>query len=195
MTIAAPDRRRWRALAPLGRGLALAAVTIVVCMLLYGSGSAPGAEGAGTTGQMVRIPLATKDAAFRIVPPSRGGATGSVWYRPRGTTLPLELRVAGLVPGARYRLDLYVDDTVYPVARLRATDAGTIAFDTTLTALAAGPGMGADSVRRHALDGRLAIRFWVQRDGSAAGNGDGDFGYALYEEAVAPFDGRAAPRP
>jgi hypothetical protein len=189
MASAAPDRwaGKWRTVAPLGRGIALALVIIVLCIFLYGSMSS---GGTGTThAGMVRIPLATKDRAFQVIPPSRGGATGSVWYGSRGPTLPLELRAAGLVPRLHYRLDLFVDGIVYRVAKLRADSSGDLAFDTTLTALASGPGMGDDPIPRRPLRGTMDIKFWVQRDGSASGGGNGDdnFTYVLLEEAVARF--------
>ena len=194
MNTADSERWTWRDFAPIGRLAVVAVVTIVLCIFLYGSPS--GSRPAVARDAPVRIPLATKDRDFHVVPPSRGGAAGSVWYRPEGRSLPIQLRVAGLVPRLHYRLDLYVDTTLYPVANLRADDRGTVAFDTTLTELAANPCVRPDTTRRRPLAGTMSIKFWIQRDGSpagdstCAGNGDGDFSYALFEENLATFSAR-----
>ncbi|HKT07804.1 MAG TPA: hypothetical protein VJR24_07915, partial [Gemmatimonadaceae bacterium] len=48
------------------------------------------------------MPLVAKDAHYKIIPPARGGATGTVWLSPGGNRLSLEIRASHLVPRLHY---------------------------------------------------------------------------------------------
>jgi len=179
----------WRAVVP-------AVVTIVVVIFLYGPKGLLSRHASSSTNGVTRIAIATKDSAFNVVPPSRGGASGSVWFRSRGPALALQLRAAGLVPSTRYQLELSTDQAVYTVARLSSDAQGRLAFDTTLSQLADDACVVANRVPPLPLHGRVKIKFWVRRDASpkaagsaCSGNGDGDSTYALLEENVGTFYG------
>ena len=177
-------------------------------------GAAPDDAAAPEVGGTRRVTLATKDAAFRIVPPSRGGALGAVWYTPRGAVLRIQLRANGLAPRRRYRLELSVDDTVFAVTSRQADAAGGLAVDTTLHEFADGICVGDRYVAPRPLAGPHEIKFWLRADGSPVrgtlrassaraaggdslpcrGNGDGDDRYVLLENAIARFVGTAPAR-
>lgn len=161
-------------------------------------------------GGVRRITLATKDSAFHIVPPSRGGAEGSVWYTPSDSVFTFQLRATGLTPGVRYRLVLAVNEEPFAITTRAADPRGTMSIDTTLTEFAEGTCVGDAWDPPLPLAGEHAIKFWLQRDGTPAsgtlpatlprarpgaslpchGNGDGVFTYALLENEVANFVGR-----
>ncbi|HEV2181575.1 MAG TPA: hypothetical protein VGR59_14705 [Gemmatimonadaceae bacterium] len=171
-------------------------VTIVVAMFLYGPKGLLSRRTSSDKNGVTRIAIATKDSAFNVVPPSRGGASGSVWFRSRAPALALQLRAAGLVPSKRYQLELSTDQAVYTVARLSADAQGHLAIDTTLAQLADDACVVANRVPPRPLHGRITIKFWVRRDwgptvaGSpCSGNGDGDSTYALLEENEGTFYG------
>jgi len=179
----------WRAVVP-------AVVTIVVAIFLYGPKGLMNRRSSTDENGVTRIAIATKDSAFNVVPPSRGGASGSVWFRSRGPALVLQLRAAGLVPSKRYQLELSTDQAVYTVARLSADAQGHLAFDTTLTQLADDACVVANRVPPRPLHGRVKLKFWVRRDWSptvagspCSGNGDKDSTYALLEENEGTFYG------
>ncbi len=181
----------------MGRTVLPLAVTIVVVMFLYGpKGLLSSRSSKKSDDGVTRIAIATKDSNFNVVPPSRGGASGSVWFRSRAPALALQLRAAGLVPSHRFQLELSTDQAVYTVARLSSDAQGRLSFDTTLTQLADDPCVVANRVPPRPLQGRIKIKFWVRRDwsptvaGSAcSGNGDGDSTYSLLEEDVGTFYG------
>lgn len=179
----------WRAVLP-------AVVTIVVVIFLYGPKGLLTRHSSSDSNGITRIAIATKDSAFNVVPPSRGGASGSVWFRSRAPALALQLRAAGLVPSKRYQLELSTDQAVYTIARLGSDAQGRVSFDTTLTQLADDACVVAKRVPPLPLRGRIKLKFWVRRDagpaapGSAcSGNGDGDSTYALLEENEGTFYG------
>ena len=180
----------WRTVLPV-------AVTIVVAIFLYGpKGLLTSRSSKQSADGVTRIAIATKDSNFNVVPPSRGGASGSVWFRSRAPALALQLRAAGLVPSHRFQLELSTDQAVYTVARLSSDAQGRLSFDTTLTQLADDRCVVANRVPPRPLQGRIKIKFWVRRDwsptvaGSAcSGNGDGDSTYSLLEEDVGTFYG------
>lgn len=166
---------------------------------------------ADAPGGMRRVTLATKDKDFRVIPPARGGAVGSVWYRPRDSVLAIQLRASGLTPNVHYRLELSLDGgQVYTVTSRAADSTGALAIDTTLTRFAEGVCVGDDWDPPRPLTGKHAIKFWVQRDGTPStgtlpvskpqarpgaslpchGNGDGNFTYGLLENEVAHFQGK-----
>ncbi|HXT48401.1 MAG TPA: hypothetical protein VN717_07150 [Gemmatimonadaceae bacterium] len=180
----------WRTVLPV-------AVTIVVAIFLYGPKGLLSARSSKKSDDGVtRIAIATKDSNFDVVPPSRGGASGSVWFRSRAPALALQLRAAGLVPSHRFQLELSTDQAVYTVARLSSDAQGRLSFDTTLTQLANDRCVVANRVPTRPLQGRIKIKFWVRRDWSptvagspCSGNGDGDSTYSLLEEDVGTFYG------
>jgi len=196
--VPAPVRSRptgWASV--VGRAVVPAVVTIVVAIFLYGpKGLLTRHASSSDKNGVTRIAIATKDSAFNVVPPSRGGASGSVWFKSRAPSLALQLRAAGLVPSKRYQLELSTDQAVYTVARLTSDAQGRLAFDTTLMQLADDACVVANRVPPLPLRGRVKIKFWVRRDASPAvagsacsGNGDGDSTYALLEENVGTFYG------
>ncbi|MGH7648265.1 MAG: hypothetical protein ACREND_09120 [Gemmatimonadaceae bacterium] len=180
----------WRAVVPV-------VVTIVVAIFLYGpKGLLSSRSSTASNDGVTRIAIATKDSNFDVVPPSRGGASGSVWFRSRAPALALQLRAAGLVPSHRYQLVISTDQAVYRVARLGSDAQGHLSFDTTLTQLADDRCVVANRVPPRPLQGRIKLKFWVRRDASptvagspCSGNGDGDSTYSLLEEDVGTFYG------
>lgn len=171
-------------------------VTIVVAIFLYGPKGLLSRRTSSDENGVTRIAIATKDSAFNVVPPSRGGASGSVWFRSRAPALTLQLRAAGLVPSKRYQLELSTAQAVYTVARVSADAQGHLAIDTTLAQLADDACVVANRVPPRPLHGRITIKFWVRRDWSqtvagspCSGNGDGDSTYALLEENEGTFYG------
>lgn len=108
------------------------------------------------------VPLVQKDAAFHIVH-MPGGPSGTIAYRSPARGLPLRMRVAGLEPGGRYRLDLFVDSATYGVPLPRADASGRLALDTTLAVLAdAAPcAPGRSAVPPRAISGRMEIRLGI----------------------------------
>jgi len=180
----------------LWRAALTAGVTIVVAIFLYGPKGLLSRRKSSDENGVTRIAIATKDSAFNVVPPSRGGASGSVWFRSRAPALTLQLRAAGLVPLKRYQLELSTDQAVYTVARLSADAQGHLALDTTLSQLADDACVVANRVPPRPLHGRIKLKFWVRRDWSpmvagspCSGNGDGDSTYALLEENEGTFYG------
>ena len=180
----------------LWRAALTAGVTIVVAIFLYGPKGLLSRRKSSDENGVTRIAIATKDSAFNVVPPSRGGASGSVWFRSRAPALTLQLRAAGLVPLKRYQLELSTDQAVYTVARLSADAQGHLSLDTTLSQLADDACVVANRVPPRPLHGRIKLKFWVRRDwgpmvaGSpCSGNGDGDSTYALLEENEGTFYG------
>jgi hypothetical protein len=149
------------------------------------------------------VVLVAKDAEFHEV----AGARGRVDYVPAGSTLAFQLRAWGLDPNVRYLIELDVDTTIYAVASRAADQTGALALDTTLTRFAEGVCVGPNYDQPRALSGRHTIKFWVKRDGNpksgtsrdarrpesaslpCAGNGDGDYRYALLERQPAIFTG------
>jgi len=180
----------------LWRAALTAGVTIVVAIFLYGPKGLLSRRTSSDENGVTRIAIATKDSAFNVIPPSRGGASGSVWFRSRAPALTLQLRAAGLVPLKRYQLELSTDQAVYTVARLSADAQGHLSLDTTLTQLADDACVVANRVPPRPLHGRVKLKFWVRRDWSptvagspCSGNGDGDSTYALLEENEGTFYG------
>jgi hypothetical protein len=159
-----------------------------------------------------RIGLVQKDAQFRPIPRSKGGATGSVWYTPSGRELSFQLRAEGLAPDKRYLVELAVDSIIYTLASRSADGDGDLAVDTTLTRFAEGVCVGPNYDPPRPLDGRHTIRFWIKADGNprsgtghdwspqfadgadlpCSGNGDGDYTYVLLENEVASYAGPGA---
>jgi hypothetical protein len=180
----------------LWRAVLTAGVTIVVAIFLYGPKGLLSRRKSSDENGVTRIAIATKDSAFNVIPPSRGGASGSVWFRSRAPALTLQLRAAGLVPLKRYQLELSTDQAVYTVARLSADAQGHLSLDTTLSQLADDACVVANRVPPRPLHGRVKLKFWVRRDWSptvagspCSGNGDGDSTYALLEENEGTFYG------
>jgi len=180
----------------LWRAALTAGVTIVVAIFLYGPKGLLSRRKSSDENGVTRIAIATKDSAFNVIPPSRGGASGSVWFRSRAPALTLQLRAAGLVPLKRYQLELSTDQAVYTVARLSADAQGHLSLDTTLSQLADDACVVANRVPPRPLHGRVKLKFWVRRDWSpmvagspCSGNGDGDSTYALLEENEGTFYG------
>jgi hypothetical protein len=153
-----------------------------------------------------------KDAHFRPIPRERGGAAGSLSYGARGPDLSLQIRAEGLVPGRKYRFDLGVDGVTYSLASRAAAPDGTWSLDTTLTAFAEGACVGRNFQPERPLAGTHALSFAIKNDGSpptgtladqappdgggaqlpCAGNGDGNYGYVLYEAEPGRFEGTAS---
>jgi hypothetical protein len=163
---------------------------------------------------MMRVTLSQKDSAFRAVPPSAGGASGVVWYSPRGPGLHFQLKASGLPANRRYLLELKVDDVIYTVASHSPDAQGEIALDTTITQFAEGVCVGTNFDPPRPPSGHHLVKFWIKRDGNPAsgtmpgvdpsapgaqlachGNGDGNYGYVLLENEVADFTGTAATVP
>jgi hypothetical protein len=160
-------------------------------------------------GGMQQVALVQKDSLFRPIPPSRGGATGTVSYSSTGTRFSFHLRASGLEPHRRYELDLTVDDTTYTMASRPASASGTLVIDTTLGQFAEGACVGANYHAPVAVRGRHRIKFAVKNDGSppsgtarthtpgitaggdlpCAGNGDENYAYVLFEAHAVDFEG------
>lgn len=206
-TITAVPRRRGTAtLAERVRGLVAPIVAIVLFIFLYW-GSHQDVRAA--TGAVQRITLSQKDEHFNIIPPVRGGAVGSVWYRSRGPALSFQLLASGLQPGRRYLLELSVDGTIYTVSSHPAGASGDLSIDTTVTMFEEGACVGDNYDPPRAVRGAHEIKFWIKNDGNPVsgtmpgrrsssdagsalpcrGNGDGDYSYVLLENAVARFTG------
>src|SRR6185312_10069977 len=137
-----------------------------VAIFLYGPKGLLSRRKSSDENGVTRIAIATKDSNFNVVPPSRGGASGSVWFRSRAPALSLQLRAAGLVPSHRYQFELSTDQAVYTVARLSSDAQGRLSLDTTLTELADDRCVVANRVPPLPLHGRVKIKFWVRRDWS-----------------------------
>lgn len=186
---------------------ALAATVLVVFLISRSRSNAPRVRSDG----MLRVTLSQKDSAFRAVPPSAGGATGVVWYSPRGPGLHFQLKASGLPANRRYLLELKVDDVIYTVASRSPDARGDLAIDTTITEFAEGVCVGTNFDPPRPPSGHHLIKFWIKRDGNPAsgtmpgvassapgeqlachGNGDGNYGYVLLENEVADFTGTAA---
>ena len=141
------------------------------------------------------MPLVAKDDHYNVIPPARGGATGSVWYSPSGDSLALELRASGLAPRQHLVAELVVDGDLFSFARLIADSSGNVAFDTTLVQLASDRCASGATTKSRSLDGEHEIKFWVRRDGAprsataCGGNGDGDDRRVLYEAMTQRFVG------
>ncbi|HEX6535175.1 MAG TPA: hypothetical protein VF041_11285 [Gemmatimonadaceae bacterium] len=192
----------------LGRVLVVPVIAVALFIFLFAR-THESSRGAGPGG-VRRITLATKDSAFHIVPPSRGGAEGSVWYTSRDSVFTFQLRATGLAPRVRYRLVLAVNEEPFVITTRAADARGALSIDTTLTEFAEGACVGDAWDPPLPLAGEHAIKFWLQRDGTPAsgtlpatlprarpgaslpchGNGDGVFTYALLENEVANFAGR-----
>src|SRR6185437_14977804 len=185
---------------------ALAATVLVVLLISRSRSNAPSVRADG----MIRVTLSQKDASFRPIPPSAGGATGVVWYSPRGPGLHFQLKVSGLPANRRYLLELKMDDVIYTVASYTPDAPGELAIDTTITEFAEGVCVGTNFDQPRPVSGHHLIKFWIKRDGNPAsgtmpgiarsapgaqlachGNGDGNYGYVLLENEVADFTGTA----
>lgn len=142
------------------------------------------------------MPLVAKDAHYEIIPPARGGATGSVWFSPSGNRLSLEMRASDLAPRLHYVAVVVVDGNAYPFARLAADSLGRISLDTTLIRFSRDACARGKATRSRALVGGHDIKFWIRRDGApaghgpCAGNGDGDDRPVLYEAVTERFIGK-----
>jgi hypothetical protein len=206
-TIAAVPRRRDRATpGERARTLVAPAVAVVLFIFLYWGNHQ---DARAPTGAVQRVTLSQKDAHFNIIPPVRGGAVGSVWYRARGRALSFQLLSSGLRPRRRYLLELSVDGTVYTVASQPSSASGELSIDSTITTFEEGACVGDNYDPPRSVLGEHEIKFWLKNDGnpvsgtmpgrrsaSAAGsalpchgNGDGDYSYVLLENAVAHFTG------
>jgi len=183
--------------------LVSAAVVMFLCIL---PARATRAAHVTTTGY---VALVQKDAAFHVVAPERGGASGRVWFDPAGPTLHFRVDAMGLHPGIQYFVELNVDGTTYEVATHAADAGGRLAFDTTLARFASGVCSGGDDAPPRPVTGSHEIKFLIKRDGNPKsglmprragreseasvrachGNGDGDYSYALFEGDVARFMG------
>lgn len=186
---------------------ALAATALVVFFLARSRSNTPRVRSDG----MMRVTLSQKDSAFRPIPPSSGGATGVVWYSPKGPGLRFQLETSGLPANRRYLLELKVDDVIYTVESHSADAHGSLAIDTTITEFEEGVCVGTNFDPPRPASGHHRIKFWIKRDGNPAsgtmpgvapsapgaqlachGNGDGDYGYVLLENEVADFTGTGA---
>lgn len=206
-TITALARRRGTAtLVGRSRELVAPIVAVVLFIFLYWGNHQ---DVRAATGAQQRITLSQKDAHFNIIPPVRGGAVGSVWYRSRGPALTFQLLASGLRPHRRYLLELSVDGTIYTVASHAASGSGELSVDSTITMFEEGACVGDNYDPPRSVHGEHEIKFWLKNDGnpvsgtmagrrpSAAtgsslpchGNGDGDYSYVLLENAVAHFTG------
>jgi hypothetical protein len=185
---------------------ALAATVLVVLLISRSRSNAPMVRPDG----MMRVTLSQKDSAFRPIPPSAGGATGVVWYSPKGPGLHFQLKATGLPANRRYLLELKVDDVIYTVASHSPDARGQLAIDTTITRFEEGVCVGKNFDPPRATSGHHLVKFWIKRDGSPAsgtmpgiasgapgaqlachGNGDGNYQYVLLENEVADFTGTA----
>ncbi len=191
------------------RSLAAPVAAVVLCIFLYWE-KPP--ESAPASDALHRIALSQKDRDFRIIPPARGGAVGSVWYSPRGRGLSFQLAASGLRPGRRYLLELSVDGTIYTVASHTADASGELSIDSTIATFAEGACVGDNFDPPKSTRGAHEVKFWLKNDGnpvagtmpgrrpaSAAGsslpcrgNGDGDYGYVLLDDAAARFTGESS---
>lgn len=141
------------------------------------------------------MPLVAKDAHYKIIPPARGGPTGTVWFSPGGNRLSLEIRASHLMPRLHYMAVVIADADVYPFARLTADSLGQLALDTTLTRFSSEACQHGKTTQPRALDGGHDIKFWIRRNGASsgggrcAGNGDGDDRVVLYEAMTERFAG------
>lgn len=192
----------------------LAVPVIAVVLFIFLFGRTRESSSGELAGGVRRITLATKDSSYHIVPPSRGGAVGTVWFHPRDSVFAFQLRATGLTPGVRYRLVFAVDEQPFIIAGRAADAAGALAIDTTLTEFREGLCAGDSWDPPRPLAGDHAIKIWLQRDGTPAsgtlpattpaarpgaslpchGNGDGNFTYALLENEVANFRGTRGAR-
>ncbi|HEU4586150.1 MAG TPA: hypothetical protein VFR95_10390 [Gemmatimonadaceae bacterium] len=204
---AVPRRRESGTLAERARGFIAPIVAVVLFIFLYWGNHQDARAAAGA---VQRITLSQKDAHFNIIPPVRGGAVGSVWYRSHGPALSFQLLASGLRPRRRYLLELSVDGTVYTVASHAAGVSGELSIDTTMTMFGEGACVGDNYDPPRSVHGEHEVKFWLKNDGnplsgtmpgqrrqSAAagselpcrGNGDGDYSYVLLENEVAHFRG------
>lgn len=141
------------------------------------------------------MPLVAKDAHYKIVPPARNTATGTVWFSPSGNRLSLEIRASNLAPRRHYVAEAVVDGDVYPFARVTADSFGGIALDTTLVRFSSDACVRGKVARPQPLKGGHDVKFWIRRDGAPAGagpcsgNGDGDDRTVLYEQMTERFVG------
>jgi hypothetical protein len=188
--------------------LAVPVIAVVLFIFLFGRTRESSSD--ELAGGVRRIGLVTKDSAYHVVPPSRGGAVGTVWYHPRDSVFAFKLRATGLEPRLRYRLVFSVDEQPFIITGRAADSTGALVIDTTLTQFAEGLCAGDSWDPPRPLAGDHAIKIWVQRDGTPTsgtlpvtnpaarpgaslpcrGNGDGVFSYALLENEVARFRGR-----
>ncbi|MEO8879815.1 MAG: hypothetical protein ABI446_05415 [Gemmatimonadaceae bacterium] len=187
---------------------ALVATAVVVYISTRISNRAPAARADG----LVLVTLSQKDAAFRPIPASAGGATGEVLYTPTGAALRLQLRARGLTPARRYVLEMQVDRAIYTVASYAPGADGGLSIDTTISRFEEGVCVGNNYDEPHSVSGAHVIKFWVKRDGSPVagrmpgvvssvagsqlpchGNGDGNYDYVLLENGPAHFTGSTAP--
>jgi hypothetical protein len=188
------------------RGLIAPIAAVVLFIFLYWGNHQ---DARAATSAVQRITLSQKDAHFNIIPPVRGGAVGSVWYRSRGPALSFQLLASGLRPRRRYLLELSVDGTVYTVASHTAGASGELSVDTTVTAFEEGACVGDNYDSPRSVHGEHEVKFWLKNDGNPVsgtmpgrrssadagsglpcrGNGDGDYSYVLLENEVAHFTG------
>ena len=182
-------------------------MAVVLFIFLYWGSHDDGT--AAATGITQRVTLSQKDRHFNIIPPTRGGAVGSVWYHPQGTALTFQLLASGLRPQRRYLLELSVDGTVYTVASHPATAGGEISIDSAIVIFEEGACVGDNYDPPRPTRGPHEIKFWLKNDGNPAsgtmpgqrssaaggsslpchGNGDGDYDYVLLDNAAAHFTG------
>lgn len=141
------------------------------------------------------MPLVAKDAHYKIIPPARKTAAGTVWFSPSGNRLSLEIRASNLAPRRHYVAEVVVDGDVYPFARVTADSFGEIALDTTLVRFSSDACVRGKVARPQPLRGGHDVKFWIRRDGAPAGagrcsgNGDGDDRSVLYEQMTERFVG------
>ncbi|HEY2898119.1 MAG TPA: hypothetical protein VGJ12_13350 [Gemmatimonadaceae bacterium] len=183
---------------------ALAATAIVVFFFARPSARKPKARADG----LMSVELVQKDSAFNPIPASKGGATGQVLYRPSGPTLHFVLHAVSLPPGHRYELEIQADTATYEVASFAPDPDGRLTIDTTLTEFREGECVGTNFDAPRSLKGLHIVKFRLKRAGSPAtgtmpgiapstpgaqlpchGNGDGNYGYALFENATVEFRG------
>ncbi len=144
------------------RGLVTPAVAVLVGIVLYGH--RPGPPASSVLPAVQRLTLVQKDRRWNVVPLSRGGAAGSVWYRTRGPAFSFQLRAAGLVPGARYVVELVVDSTKHAIACRMADRNGELALDTTLARFADAGCNGPARATPAAIRGPHVIELELRRD-------------------------------
>ena len=203
---AIPRRRESGTPAERARGLIAPIAAVVLFIFLYWGNHE---DARAATGTVQRITLSQKDAHFNIIPPVRGGAVASVWYRSRGPALSFQLLASGLRPRRRYLLELSVDGTVYTVASHAAGVSGELSIDTTVTMFEEGACVGDNYDPPRSVHGEHEVKFWLKNDGNPVsgtmpgrrspraagsslpchGNGDGDYSYVLLENALAHFIG------
>jgi hypothetical protein len=153
------------------------------------------------------VALVQKDAAFHVISPEQGGASGRVWFDAAAPAFHFRLAANGLKPAVRYMVELNVDGATYVVTSQAADTAGRLAIDTTLTRFVTGECTGNGDPPPRPLRGEHEIKFLVKRDGYQAtglrpgpapavsparpchGNGDSDFTYALFEGNVGHYTG------